>query len=286
MIMDGNSFTGKEVIRQRKDGKKIDVSISASPLFDSDHHPIGISSFLMDVTDRRIAEKEREKLFKQINSARNRLKILSAKLISVQEAEKRNISRELHDEIGQTLTAIKIDLQRIKNDSVSKETNTLIDDSTALVEKTIAVVRNLSLELRPSIIDDLGLAASLRWYTDKFYQRTGITVKSEIDKIDEVLPSECAITLFRICQEALTNIAKHAEADYVKVSLNQKKNFITLTIEDNGKGFDLQKALKFAAKGKSMGLLGMQERAELLGGRFKIATNEGSGTFIKATCQV
>jgi len=286
MIMDGNSFTGKEVVRRRKNRKKINVSISASPLFDSEHHPIGISSFLMDITDRKIAEREREKLFKQINSARNRLKILSAKLISVQEAEKRNISRELHDEIGQTLTAIKIDLQRIKNDTVTEEKISLIDDCTALVEKTISGVRNLSLDLRPSIIDDLGLAASLRWYTDRFYQRTGITVKSEIEKVDEVLPSECAITLFRICQEALTNIAKHAEADYVKVALNQNKNFISLTIEDNGKGFDLQKALKMAAKGKSLGLLGMQERAELLGGRFKISSDQGHGTLIKATCQV
>ncbi len=286
MIMDGNSFTGKEVIRIRKNGKKINVSISASPLFDSEHHTIGISSFLMDITDRKIAEREREKLFKQINSARNRLKILSAKLISVQEVEKRNISRELHDEIGQSLTAIKINLQRIKNDTISEETISLIDDCTALVEKTISGVRNLSLDLRPAIIDDLGLAASLRWYTDRFYQRTGIKVKSEIHKVEEVLPSECAITLFRICQEALTNIAKHAEADYVMVSLNQKKNFITLTIEDNGKGFDLQKALKMAAKGKSLGLLGMQERAELLGGRFKITSNQGHGTLIKATCQV
>ncbi len=286
IIMEGESFTGKEVVRVRKDRKKINVSISASPLFDSDHHPIGISSFLIDVTDKKIAEKEREKLFKQISSARNRLKILSAKLISVQEAEKRNISRELHDEIGQMLTAIKIDLQRIKDNPSPGEISAVTDDCTRLIEKTISVVRNLSLELRPSIIDDLGLAASLRWYADKFSQRTGITVKTEIKKIEEVLPAECAITLFRICQEALTNIAKHSEAEYVKITLNQNNSAITLTIEDNGKGFDLQKALKQAAKGKSLGLLGMQERAELLGGSFRIKSTEGSGTLVKATCQV
>lgn len=286
IIMNGESFTGKEVVRVRKDNKKINVSISASPLFDSDHQPIGISSFLMDVTDKKNAEMEREKLFKEISSARNRLKILSAKLISVQEAEKRNISRELHDEIGQMLTAIKIDLQRIKDNPSQGEVGSLADDCTRLVEKTISVVRNLSLELRPSIIDDLGLAASLRWYADKFSQRTGITVKTEIKKITEVLPAECAINLFRICQEALTNIAKHSEAEYVKVTLNQNNRAITLTVEDNGKGFDLQKALKQAAKGKSLGLLGMQERAELLGGRFRIKSSEGAGTSVKATCQV
>ncbi|HEY6906532.1 MAG TPA: sensor histidine kinase, partial [Ignavibacteriaceae bacterium] len=166
------------------------------------------------------------------------------------------------------------------------EISSLADDCTRLVEKTISVVRNLSLELRPSIIDDLGLAASLRWYADKFSQRTGMKVKTEIDIVEQILPAECAITLFRICQEALTNIAKHSEAEYVKVTLNKKNSSVTLTIEDDGKGFDLQKALKQAVRGKSLGLLGMQERAELLGGRFKIKSSEGSGTVVIATCQV
>ena len=238
------------------------------------------------MTDRKIAEKERERLLREVTLARNRLKILSSKLISVQEAEKRNISRELHDEIGQMLTAVKIDVQRIKDNSDSKEINLLANDCMKLVEETISVVRNLSLELRPSIIDDLGLEASLRWYTDKFYQRTGIEVKTEINKMESVLPPECAITLFRICQEALTNIAKHSEADYVKVTLDQKKNFINLSVEDNGKGFDLQKALRQAARGRSLGILGMQERAELSGGSFRIVSKEGEGTVLKATCQV
>jgi PAS domain S-box-containing protein len=285
-IMEGNSFTGQEVERRKKDGGKVDISLSASPLYDSDHHPIGISSFLIDITDRKLAEKERERLFKEVTSARNRLKILSSKLISVQEAEKRNISRELHDEIGQMLTAVKIDVQRIRDESESDEINSLADDCKKLVEETISVVRNLSLELRPSIIDDLGLEASLRWYSDKFYQRTGIEVKTEINKLSGVLPPECAISLFRICQEAMTNIAKHSEADYVKVALNQKQNLIHLSVEDNGKGFNLKKALKLAAKGKSLGLLGMQERAELTGGRLEVLSREGSGTLIKATCQV
>ena len=285
-VMNGETFTGREVIRRTKDGKKINVSVSAAPLFDSVQKPIGISSFIIDVTERKIAEKEREKLFKQINAARNRLKILSAQLISVQEAEKRNISVELHDEIGQMLTAIKIDLQRIRNNFEKNEITILVDDCSKLVEKTISVVRNLSRELRPSIIDDLGLAASLRWYTDQFHQRTGVTIKTRIKKVDEAMPPECAITLFRICQEALTNIAKHSGADYVKITLYKHKSFITLTVEDNGKGFDLQKALRLASKGKSLGLLGMQERAELLGGKFRIKSAPGSGTLIKATCQV
>ncbi len=285
-VMGGESFPDREVVRVKKDGKKINVSIAASPLLDSDNNPIGISTFLVDVTEKRKSEREREKLFKQISAARNRLKILSAKLISVQENEKRNISRELHDEIGQLLTAIKIDVQRIKDGGNPEETMELADDCTKLVENTISVVRNLSLELRPAIIDDLGLAASLRWYLDKFRQRTGIEVKTEIKEVSNELPAECAITLFRICQEALTNIAKHAEAGYVKMSLNQNKRSVVLTIEDNGKGFDTQKALKQAARGKSLGLISMQERAELLGGRFSIKSAKGSGTIITASCQV
>ena len=285
-IMSGESFTDREVIRLRKDGKKIHLSISAAPLFNSGHKPIGISSFLIDVSEKKKSEREREKLFKQITAARNRLKILSSRLISVQETEKRNISRELHDEIGQMLTAIKIDAQRIKLDPGSPDTASIINDCTKLVESTISVVRNLSLELRPAIIDDLGLAASLRWYLDRFRQRTGIMVKTEFEKISEPLPPECAITLFRICQEALTNIARHAGAGYVKVSLKQNKNSIVLMIEDDGSGFDAQKALREAAGGKSMGLISMQERTELLGGKFSIKSTKGSGTVIKASCRV
>lgn len=285
-VLKGESFIYREVVRVRKDGKKINVSIAAAPLLDSNDHPMGISSFLIDITEKKKSESEREKLFRQITSARNRLKILSARLISVQETEKRTISRELHDEIGQMLTAIKIDVQRIKDGGNAPEVRELADDCTKLVENTISVVRNLSLELRPAMIDDLGLPASLRWYLDKFHQRTGIDVKTEIKKMPHTLPPECAITLFRICQEALTNIAKHAEAGYVKVSLNQKNSSVILTIEDDGKGFDTQKALKQAATGKSLGLISMQERAELLGGRFVIKSAIGSGTIIKASCQV
>ncbi len=230
MVMSGETITGKEIVRKRKNGKKINISLSASPLFDSDHKPIGISSFHVDVTEKIKAEKEREKLFKQITSARNRLKILSSKLIRVQETEKKNISRELHDEIGQLLTAVKIDLQRINTDSDSEDIKNIAGDCTKLVEKTISVVRNLSLELRPSILDDLGLAASIRWYADKFNQRTSIEVNAEIEKIEAILSPDCAITLFRICQEALTNIAKHAEADYVKVTLFQNKSIVNLSI--------------------------------------------------------
>ena len=285
-IMNGGSFTDREVVRRKKDGKKIQISISAAPLFDSYHQPMGISSFLIDVSEKKKSEQEREKLFKQITAARNRLKILSSKLISIQETEKRNISRELHDEIGQLLTAIKIDAQRIKQDPCSPETDSIINDCTRLVENTISIVRNLSLELRPAILDDLGLAASLRWYLDKFHQRTGIQVKTEINKISDVFSPDCSITLFRICQEALTNIAKHAEAGYVKVSLYQNKSSVVLTVEDDGIGFDTQKALKQAVIGKSLGLITMQERTELVGGKFSIKSIKNSGTVIKASCRV
>ncbi|HKB88014.1 MAG TPA: PAS domain S-box protein [Ignavibacteriaceae bacterium] len=285
-IMQGETITGIEVIRKRKDGKYINISISASPLFDSDHKPIGISSFHVDVTEKKKAEKEREKLFTQITSARNRLKTLSSKLIRVQETEKKNISRELHDEIGQLLTAVKIDLQRIKTDSDSEDIKNLAGDCTKLVEKTISVVRNLSLELRPSMIDDLGLAASIRWYADKFKQRTAIAINAEIKKIEGVISPDCSITLFRVCQEAMTNIAKHSEADYVEVNLSQNKSFVNLTITDNGKGFDVQRALRQAAKGESLGLLNMQERVELIGGKFSIKSIKGAGTSIKVSCQV
>lgn len=286
LVLDGESFTGKEVIRKRKNGKKFNVSISAAPLLDSDKKPIGISAFLMDITDRKIVEKERERLFNQIDNARKRLKALSSKLIHVQETEKRNISIELHDEIGQILTAIKIDLDRIKKEALSKDAAVLLDDCTSLVEKTISIIRNLSHELRPSIIDDLGLSAALRWYADKFAQRTNIKVNTHIAKIDNLFQPESAITLFRICQEALTNIAKHSQADYVRISLVQENGTVALSVEDNGKGFEMKKALKLAAQGKSLGLLSMQERVDLLNGKLKITSSKSTGTKIKVTYRV
>ncbi|HSD62847.1 MAG TPA: PAS domain S-box protein [Ignavibacteriaceae bacterium] len=286
MVLKGNAFTGQEITRVTKDGKKINLSISASPLFDHDKRTIGIAAFLMDITERKVAEKEREKLFKEINNARKRLKVLSSKLIAVQETEKRNISRELHDEIGQLLTAIKIDLQRIKNECNTDEGCRMIDDCTSLVEKTISIVRNLSHELRPSIIDDLGLAVALKWYTDRFSQRTGIKVDVKTINIDKFLPAEDSIMLFRVCQEALTNITKHSGADHVSINLSLKKNEISLSIEDNGKGFDIKKALRNSAKGESMGILSMQERVELLSGKLKIISSEKAGTKIKVKYRV
>ncbi len=284
--MKGNTFTGKEVTRITKNGNKIDVSISASPMFDSNKKTIGIASFLMDITEKKLAEKEREKLFREINNARKRLKLLSARLINIQEDEKRNIARELHDEIGQILTAIRIDLEKIKNETVSTETVLLIDDCNSLVEKTISIVRNLSHELRPSIIDDLGLAAALKWYIDKFSQRTGIKVNMQISRIDKFLSPEGITTLYRVCQEALTNVAKHSLADYVTVSLKHENNYINLSIADNGKGFEAKKALKLAAKGESLGLLSMQERVELINGKLKIISSKNSGTKIKVMCHI
>ena len=111
-------------------------------------------------------------------------------------------------------------------------------------------------------------------------------MKTEINKVSDVLPPDCSITLFRICQEALTNIAKHAQAGYVKVSLYQNKSSLVLTVEDDGVGFDIRKALKQAVSGKSLGLITMQERAELLGGKFTIKSIKGTGTTIMASCRV
>jgi PAS domain S-box-containing protein len=286
MIIEGDAFTGQEITRARKDGKKIDLSISASPMFDAEKNTIGIAAFLMDITEKKAAEKERTRLFNEINDARKRLKVLSSRLIEVQEAEKRSISRELHDEIGQLLTAIKIDLQRMKNDCYSDCGCVMIDDCNSLIEKTIYIVRNLSHELRPSIIDDLGLAVALKWYTDRFSQRTGIKVDVKTSNINKHLPAEDSIMLFRVCQEALTNITKHSGADCVSISLGLKNSEISLSIEDNGKGFDIKRALKDAAKGESMGLLSMQERVELLNGKLKIISSKNEGTKIKVKYRV
>ncbi len=191
------------------------------------------------------------------------------------EYERKSIARELHDDLGQALTAVKIDLGIIKR-SVSEENLLIkIDKLSALVGDTIKSVQRLTSQLRPEIIDDLGLEAAIEWYTKEFGTRNNIDVLLDIDSGISVSPDD-SITLFRIMQESLTNIARHSGASQVKISLFSSENLINFTISDNGIGIP---DLKLSSK-KSFGLIGMRERAITLGGTFRIFNESGKGTVV------
>lgn len=271
----------KPYVLKDKSGEEKFITITGS-LIEEKGGKTGVVLVFADITRQRNAEIEKEKLFQKVSTAQSRLSILSRRLLDIQESERRHIARELHDEIGQILTAIKINLQTAHKLAGTDKIETHIVEGVELVEEAIQHVRKLSIDLRPSMLDDLGLLPALRWYVDRQAQRYGFQAKVIAEGINQRFQSEVEITSFRVTQEALNNIVKHANATYVEIKLHIEDGNLHLQIIDNGSGFVLHTAIKKGMQGESMGLLGMQERAELAGGKIKILSKPGSGTTVYA----
>jgi signal transduction histidine kinase len=209
-------------------------------------------------------------LFKQLET-------LQYQFLETQENTARRFSHELHDELGQSLTAVKANLAALRDSADEARVN----DCMALVDESIQNVREMSQLLRPTILDDFGLDAALRVLTDSFAKRTGLTVKYESTLTDR-LPDAVATNLYRIAQEALTNIARHSHATAVEISLFKNSHEVALQIRDNGKGIDL------AAQRRSsgLGLAGMQTRARGCGGTVRIGSTPGKGLKVEVTCPI
>jgi signal transduction histidine kinase len=234
---------------------------------------------LQVVADRAAALIDHARLFEQVRAGRARAQRLSQQLLEAQEAERRRLARELHDEIGQALTAVKINLQGLER-SGAAATGPRLEESIAIVDRALQQVRNLSLDLRPSLLDDLGLVAALRWYADRQAQRAGLAVEFVADPPGIRATSELETACFRVAQEALTNIVRHAQARSVHVELRQQDPELRLLIRDDGVGFDVAAARQRALRGGSLGILGMQERVGLLRGRLDIRSTPQRGTEI------
>ena len=209
-------------------------------------------------------------------------KRLTHRLIEVQETERRAIARELHDEIGQELTALKIGLQDAASSFPENKLRPHVEDSLKSVERTLERVRNLSLELRPSMLDDLGLLPTLRWLLDRTAQRSGVKCTMQAEIRGEKIAPEIAVTCYRVVQQALTNVGRHAKAKSVEVSIRREDHRLSVQIADDGIGFDVRGARKRALLGESLGLLSMEERVGLLGGKFEIRSSKGKGTVVRA----
>jgi signal transduction histidine kinase len=216
-----------------------------------------------------------------LREAHERLKALSQQLMEVQENERRQIATDLHDEIGQALTVVKMNLQTMQRLSDTSAIAIALKDSSNVIDQTLQHVRNLSLDLRPSLLDDLGLVPAVRWYLSRQAERTGWNIDVQVDESLPPLPQSVAIACFRVIQEAATNIMRHSKATRVSVSLQRDEGDLLLVVRDNGVGFDVQKALDNAARGQSMGLLGMQERIRFLNGSISIESASGHGTEIR-----
>jgi len=222
---------------------------------------------------------ERARLYEELREKEALRRRLLEKLISAQEDERRRIARELHDEAGQALTALILNLEMAEQSSRSVEPQQLAR-LRGIAEDTLAELRRLIYDLRPSILDDLGLAAAVRWYVKENIEPQGLQVMMTITGADDRLPTYVETAVFRIVQEALTNILKHARARHAAIEVAITPQHVSLVITDDGRGFDLS-AVTTRIEG-GMGLLGMRERAELLGGTLRLKSGEGGGTRVEA----
>ncbi len=204
---------------------------------------------------------------------------LLAKVISAQEEERKRIARELHDETGQALTSLMVGL-RFLEDSATTAAGEKIAELRALAAQTLDEVHHLATELRPSLLDDLGLGAAIQRYIEEYSDKMNISVDSHISGLSgQRLPPEIEVAVYRITQEALTNIAKYADATNVSVVLRYRNSSLVAVIEDNGKGFDVRNVMA-SEDSKKLGLFGMYERASLIGGKLTIESKPASGTTI------
>jgi PAS domain S-box-containing protein len=251
-----------------RDGRPITVHSIAHVLLTPEGAYDGGVSVLREVTDREraVAVSHRHEV--------------SHRLLHLHELERRRIARELHDQLGQLLTAVRISLDAFRV-RCPPDARHQLDESLFNVDDAIRQVRNLSLELRPSMLDDLGLDAALRWYVDRQSQAMGIPIHTSL-KIERRMDAGQETACFRIIQEAIANALRHASAQHLWLAVTQTAEGIELVVRDDGSGFDVEHARQCALHGASLGILGMHERALLAGGRLDIDSACGQGTEVRA----
>ena len=268
----GAAYRSEDEIFVRKDGTTFHVSYVATPLIE-DGKVIAVVTAFQDISRRKRAEHE-------LIESRRSLRALSNFLQTVREEERARIARELHDELGQALTALKMDVSWMMS-RFSDEQDTLLDKADGmmtLIDSTVESVRRIAANLRPGLLDDLGLAAAVEWLLEEFTQRTGVPYRLQLSHDEFDFDSGLSITVFRILQEAITNVARYAQASRLQVEIEDRGGNVTLTVADDGIGFDPQ---GIPGKRKSFGLLGIRERVNALGGRFDLVSKPGIGTELR-----
>jgi signal transduction histidine kinase len=257
----------------RRDGSPVEVELAAISI-DYQGRPAAMV-VAQDITERKRAEAERQRYTEHLQA-------LSRQLMAAQETERRRLAGELHDETGQALTALQMNLRALQARAEMPPDPTVLKESLGILEQTLQQVRDLALDLRPSILDDLGLVAALRWYAERLAQRTGLTIEFLANRAHAPLSAESKTACFRVAQEALTNVARHAGARKVALELRSGPKDVQLIVRDDGIGFDVEAARRGAVRGKSLGLLSMQERVTLLGGHIEICSAQSRGSEIRA----
>jgi two-component system sensor histidine kinase UhpB len=270
-ILEGNDVEGHEYTALRKDGSTFQVLIYSSPIIQNGKS-IGLRGVAIDITDRKKIEQE-------LKDSRDQFRNLSAHLQSVREEERSYIAREIHDELGQALTALKMDLIWINRHLLpeQKEIIAKIYEMFSLIDQTIHSVRRIATDLRPGLLDDLGLSATIEWYCEDFQNRTGINCLLEKSPAEIILDQERSIAIFRILQEALTNVARHAKANCVRVKIERQDCLFRMVIHDNGIGIKPEQV----NDPHNLGLVGLRERVYPFNGQISIEGYPGKGTLVE-----
>jgi len=249
---------------RRPDGtpREVEIALTALP----DHGRTTVQMVIHDVT-------QRQRELQELQESRQALRRLSANIVEGREAERRRIARELHDELGQSLSALKLELSACVDDALLERHRARVRHMLKRLDEIMAAVRRIAVDLRPQMLDDLGLGAAVEWLVQDFARHTGLRCTVQIDDLGN-LGDSVATALYRMVQEALTNVLRHAQATEVAVELRLRDGHARLSVRDNGVGIEDGQT----PHDSQFGLLGMQERADMLGGHLKLTSTKGGGT--------
>ena len=294
LLRAGQSWSGEFHVL-RNDGTRIAALVTDSPIFDENGALVGIVGISQDIRPRHEIEAARgktqeeleqrvEQRTQELNAANQSLRDLSARLLQLQDDERRHIARELHDSVGQLLAAIAMNISLVKSESsrLSPGAARAVFENSTMIEQISGEIRTISHLLHPPLLDEAGLSSALRWYVDGFARRSKIGVQLNIAPDFERIPQETELAIFRVVQECLTNIHRHSGSASATIALTCKDGRVWLEIQDTGKGISLEKHAAMTTSGRSgVGLAGMRERVRQLGGILEIHSSS-NGTVIKA----
>jgi len=275
--------TGKDKVVHEQygigvDGKPVWSEIIATPIKDKDGNVTAALELVLPVTERKKAEEALQESEKQ-------LRVLSSQLLTVQETEKRRISRELHDELGQALALLKLQMRHIEKGLQADQTalRKECEHTRLYIDQAMENVRRISRDLSPCLLEDLGLSAALKHLIENVAEDYDVTLSIDAVDVDHLFSREAQVLIYRIFQEALTNIVRYAEATEISFAIARREEGIFFLVEDNGRGFDVNEVRGKDPAQKGMGLTTMQQRAKMLGGILEVSSRKGNGSRIMFT---
>ncbi|MGE5123084.1 MAG: PAS domain S-box protein, partial [Acidobacteriaceae bacterium] len=264
----------------KKSGMILPTENNTVLVMDAHGNPKYFQNIVRDITERLRAEQAQRQLIEEIRQSNEQMRDLAVRIQAVQELERQELATVLHDRVGQNLTGLNLNLKILQDQmrgEADPETHKRLDDSLKMVEETTHQIRDVMADLNPPVLDEYGFWAAIKWYCGDFSNRTGITTHVSGKKFDPPLASHVEKVLFRLVQESLNNIAKHAQASRVMVNVKSSKDVVSVTVQDNGKGFDPRETRRPTAE-PHWGLLSMQQRAASIGGTLAIESSPGMGT--------